>query len=145
MTHVTCRLTAKNRDQLRNPTLGCRVWAAFTFLHGLTCCDVFLCVGGDVADDCDGAVWSDGSARHQTQRYPCRHPCHHGWRRRRVYGPRLPRKLPNRDLCAVNFLYVLQPCLQCFDAVLGAAGRRACLSGARCRLAYGPADATATQ
>jgi len=28
MTHVTCRLTAKNRDQLRNPTLGSRVWAA---------------------------------------------------------------------------------------------------------------------
>jgi len=24
MTHVTCRLTAKNRDQLRNPTLGNR-------------------------------------------------------------------------------------------------------------------------
>jgi len=32
MTHITCRLTAKNRDQLRNPTLGNRVWAAFTFL-----------------------------------------------------------------------------------------------------------------
>jgi len=32
MTHVTCRLTAKNRDQLRNPTLGSRVWATFTFL-----------------------------------------------------------------------------------------------------------------
>ena len=31
MTHVTCRLTAKNRDQLRNSTLGNRVWA--TFLH----------------------------------------------------------------------------------------------------------------
>ena len=31
MTHVTCRLTAKNRDQLRNPTLGNAVWA--TFLH----------------------------------------------------------------------------------------------------------------
>ena len=29
MTHVTCRLTAKNRDQLRNPTLGNRVWAIF--------------------------------------------------------------------------------------------------------------------
>jgi len=29
MTHVTYRLTAKNRDQLRNPTLGNRVWAAF--------------------------------------------------------------------------------------------------------------------
>ena len=32
MTHVVCRLTAKNRDQLQNPTLGNRVWAArFTF------------------------------------------------------------------------------------------------------------------
>ena len=26
MTHDNCRLTAKNRDQLRNPTLGNRVW-----------------------------------------------------------------------------------------------------------------------
>jgi len=32
MTYVTCRLTAKHRDQLRNPTLGNRVWATFT-LH----------------------------------------------------------------------------------------------------------------
>jgi len=32
MIHVTCKLTAKNRDQLRNPTLGNRVWA--TFLSG---------------------------------------------------------------------------------------------------------------
>ena len=31
MTHVTCRLTAKNRDQLRNSTLGNRVWATITF------------------------------------------------------------------------------------------------------------------
>jgi len=31
MTHVTCRLTAKNRDQLRDHTLGNRVWATFTF------------------------------------------------------------------------------------------------------------------
>ena len=29
MTHVTWRLTAKNRDQLRNPALGNRVRAAF--------------------------------------------------------------------------------------------------------------------
>ena len=28
---VTCRLTAKNRDKLRNPTLGNRVWATFAF------------------------------------------------------------------------------------------------------------------
>jgi len=32
MTHIICRLTAKNRDQLRNPTLGNRVWTTFTFL-----------------------------------------------------------------------------------------------------------------
>jgi len=35
MIHVTYRLTAKNRDQLRNPTLGNRVWATFTFLASL--------------------------------------------------------------------------------------------------------------
>jgi len=29
MTRVTCRLTAKSQDQLRNPTLGNRVWATF--------------------------------------------------------------------------------------------------------------------
>jgi len=33
MTHVACRLTAKNRDQLRNPMLGNRVWTTFTFLN----------------------------------------------------------------------------------------------------------------
>jgi len=31
MADVTCRLTAKNQDQLRNPMLGNRVWATFTF------------------------------------------------------------------------------------------------------------------
>jgi len=31
MTHVTCRLTAKNRDQFQNPTLGNLVWATLTF------------------------------------------------------------------------------------------------------------------
>ena len=30
MTHVTCGLTAKNRDQLRNPALGNRVRATFS-------------------------------------------------------------------------------------------------------------------
>ena len=33
MIHVTCRLNSKNRDQLRNHTLGNRVWA--TFFHRL--------------------------------------------------------------------------------------------------------------
>jgi len=41
MTHVTCRLTAKSRDQPRNPTLGNRLWATFlpvswTTIVGLT-------------------------------------------------------------------------------------------------------------
>ena len=31
MIHITCRLTTKNRDQLRNPTLGNRVWTTFIF------------------------------------------------------------------------------------------------------------------
>ena len=36
MTHITCRLTAKNRDQLRN-TLGNRVWATFLPICIATC------------------------------------------------------------------------------------------------------------
>ena len=36
MTYITCRLTAKNWDQLRNPTLCNRVWATFTFQLSLT-------------------------------------------------------------------------------------------------------------
>ena len=35
MTHFTCRLTAKNRDQLRNPTLGNRVWAYIHLMDGV--------------------------------------------------------------------------------------------------------------
>ena len=35
MIHVTCRLTAKNRNQLQSPepSLGNRVWATFYFLR----------------------------------------------------------------------------------------------------------------
>jgi len=33
MTHVTCRLTAKNRDPLPNCTLGSRVWAALFIIR----------------------------------------------------------------------------------------------------------------
>jgi len=40
MTDVTCRLTAKNRDQLRNPTLGNVVWATFTFSNDTLSMDV---------------------------------------------------------------------------------------------------------
>jgi len=30
--HLTNKLTVKNRDQIRNPTLDNQVWATFTFL-----------------------------------------------------------------------------------------------------------------
>ena len=40
MTHITCRLNAKNRDHLRNPTLGNRVWATVTFSHALAATEV---------------------------------------------------------------------------------------------------------
>jgi len=36
MTHVTCSLTAKDRDQLRNPTLGKQVWATFCYTAAYT-------------------------------------------------------------------------------------------------------------
>jgi len=31
LTRVTCTLTAENRDEHRNPMLGSRVWATYTF------------------------------------------------------------------------------------------------------------------
>ena len=53
MIHVICRLTAKNRDQLRNHTLGNRVWATFTLFTqawrrekwnmGLYTCTLYAC------------------------------------------------------------------------------------------------------
>jgi len=46
MTHVTCRLTAENRDRLRNPTLISRVWTTFTFyLMMMICLQCFDAVG----------------------------------------------------------------------------------------------------
>ena len=53
MTHVTCRLTAKNRDRLRNPTLGNRVWATFTlFTLRSVGCEVVLCARACVRAVC---------------------------------------------------------------------------------------------
>ena len=47
MTHVTCRLTAKNRDQLRNPALGNRVSAIFTFTFYVLCKGIRTLAVGD--------------------------------------------------------------------------------------------------
>ena len=51
MTHVTCRLTAKNWDQLWNPTLGNQEWA--TFFVKRVVCDWVLCCSERVV----GGVW----------------------------------------------------------------------------------------
>jgi len=52
MTHVTCRLTAKNRDLLRNPTLGNRVWATFTFFSKEQTSKIYLlaCLQNQIPD-----------------------------------------------------------------------------------------------
>jgi len=68
MTHVTCMLTAKNRDQLRNPTLGSRVWATFSFFHasaGYTGC-VRACWLAAEGDGADSKRTRTSYTRHQT-------------------------------------------------------------------------------
>jgi len=65
MTHVTCRLTAKNR-QLRNPTLGNQVWVTFTFLvqssAQFTCCEQAFSVGCGMAYVRDGEFRGRGTS-----------------------------------------------------------------------------------
>ena len=77
MTHVTCRLTAKNRDQLRNPTLGNRVWATFTFLvakvgrNQIHSVPTIFRVGGDASHGSYGAVARISPARNHWPVYIC--------------------------------------------------------------------------
>ena len=59
MTHVTCMLTAKNRDQLRNPMLGNRVSTTFTFFYLVP-----YCVVDDVADAVATTTRHPGSVEH---------------------------------------------------------------------------------
>ena len=64
MTHVTCRLTAKNRDQLRNPTLGNRAWATFTLSMSTSACvPVRVCTTGDGGEDKVSVSVVDGSVQ----------------------------------------------------------------------------------
>jgi len=44
MTHITYRLTAKNRDQLWSPMLGSRVWATFTFFNTAENSSIFFLI-----------------------------------------------------------------------------------------------------
>ena len=85
MTHVTRRLTAKNRDQLRNPTLGNRVWATFlvkfnaTYLNCRACFQSFharsLAAVSSRRPACSSPVFSSSPSadrRNTSQRRPSR-------------------------------------------------------------------------
>jgi len=63
MTHVTWRLTANNRDQLRNPTLGSRVRARSALLTRDAC--VWCCVGSE------GAQFGGEGPPQSTAARPC--------------------------------------------------------------------------
>jgi len=63
MTHVTCRLTAKNRNQLRNPALGNRVGATFSMVpraaRTSVRCERYLEQGEPAVAQCERAVVVD--------------------------------------------------------------------------------------
>ena len=70
MTHVTCRLTAKYRDQLRNPTLGNRVWATvFYKLCWLFDDNLFSDCNCDVRGTEDGSVDCDENGQCRCKRH----------------------------------------------------------------------------
>ena len=58
MTHITCRLTAKNRYQLQNPTLSNRVWATFTFFMSYTAVWAKSVICNIVADGLSAFVYT---------------------------------------------------------------------------------------
>jgi len=69
MTNVTCRLTAKDRDQLRNPTVGNRVWATF-FYHASLCQCGICCIPESVdlymyAFSVTNQCWTNVSSRNR--------------------------------------------------------------------------------
>jgi len=66
MTHVTCRLTAKYRDQLLDPTLDNRVWASFTFTFSLVV--TWLVLSGKA-----GGAYSYRTNRTDRERFSTRH------------------------------------------------------------------------
>ena len=85
MTQVICRLTAKNRDQLRNPMLGYQVWATFTLLpfnrcgqrpHGFTfsiCPCILMCVPGMRYSSTSLSLTSSFTTAKRVQ--PCLYKC----------------------------------------------------------------------
>jgi len=114
MTHITCRLTTKNRYQLRNPTLGNRVWATFTFFTrrlDTAYVEQRLCNGPSVSNL---STYAAAGAQLHSVRSKCGQ-CHVYSRRRRL----------NKDLFSASDLglgrydVVDNECVsshECFDA-----------------------------
>ena len=73
MTHITCMPTAKNRDQLQNPTLGNRVWATFTFFNVLSFRDLDVCALLGTRADCAKTDEPIGPYGRQTRASPGNH------------------------------------------------------------------------
>jgi len=69
MTHVTCRLIAKNWDQLWNPMLDNRVWATFTF-SGMTVFALLLTLSAECQQPLvAGSFYSRGNAHYCVDDY----------------------------------------------------------------------------
>jgi len=79
MTRVICRLTAKNRDQLRNPTLGNRVWATFTFTSRYKggACNIVQ-ENSSVFSPDQNALVAISNGMQAEKLYSNEIPCHHG-------------------------------------------------------------------
>ena len=102
MIHVSCRLTAKNRDQLQDPTLVNRVWATFTFTR-----PNFL--GGNVVGEITGAVadficYCIDLADCRQCRMVCNAVCC------RVLSSKLMNALQQRSIVGANFWLSFRPC-----------------------------------
>ena len=67
MTHVTCRLTAKNRNQLQSPTLGNQVRATFIYV----CVNATIEIHGVYYLSRSNALRSAGARRVCERRYTC--------------------------------------------------------------------------
>ena len=138
MTHVTCRLTAKNRDQLRNPMLGNRVWATFTiFFRDLAQKSASLETG--VFVQCYTLILVHATAGLDYLPAPnfWSIPWHQTEHQSISPTDLLPSVLWS---CWLGGRKGIRPVKKI--RVVG--HWHGYLSGARCRLAYGPADATAT-
>jgi len=144
MTHVSCRQTAKNRDQLRNPTLGNRVRATFSasgLVLAVWVVAAFLSSSrssetrGSLSTWLTSAVWVSGVAGAMSSLYdgPCtRHATgtvystHLFCWGRGIFPFRQKNLqfLPAAKLCALNVFFGRDNELQIYEAKISFHGRQ---------------------